>query len=126
MRKKISRAIGGKFGKLTDEEGRYDAKKVAEALDWTHEEVARYLGKSAAAISKNPTSRENQSKLAELASIAIEASEALGGWAEARAWLRTPSRALNHSSPNEMIRGRQETTIKNLLGEIVSGSGFAL
>jgi hypothetical protein len=59
----------------TDENGRYDAARIAHLLDWTVSDLARYLGRDASTISRFGASPVHQEKLAALASVVQEVFE---------------------------------------------------
>ena len=50
----------------TDENGRYDAAKIAHLLDWKVSDIARYFGRDASTISRFGASPVHQEKLAGL------------------------------------------------------------
>ncbi len=74
----------------TDENGRYDAAKIAHLLDWTVSDIARYLGRDASTISRFGSSPVHQEKLASLASLIQEVFEIMREDLRAtRVWFRT-------------------------------------
>jgi hypothetical protein len=86
--------------------GRYDAKKLAELLDWRLEDIARYLQKDVSTVSKYSASVKYQDALAQLAAITKEMLELLGGNVdELRAWMRTPIRAIEGSPKACILAG---------------------
>jgi hypothetical protein len=108
-----------------DEQGRYDAIKLAGLLDWTQQEMAAYLGKDPSAISRSSTSRSYQEPLAALAALVTRVLDQMdGNWSMTRAWLQTPSVALDRQSPKKKIMGGQLVMVDRLLTE--TESGFAL
>ncbi len=108
--------------KLTDTRGRYDAIKVAQAIDWEQQEIAHFLGKDPSFISKNPVSPSFQDALAGLASLYGRLVELTGNdTAAAVAWLRTPIVALNNQSPKKLLLESRPDVVENLLREYESG-----
>ncbi len=74
----------------TDENGRYDAAKIAHLLDWTVSDIARYLVRDASTISRFGSSPVHQEKLASLASLIQEVFEIMREDLRAtRVWFRT-------------------------------------
>lgn len=109
----------------TDKNGRYDAGKIAHLLDWTVSDIARYLGRDASTISRFGASAVHQEKLAALASLTQEVFEILREDLRAtRAWFRTPIRALNGKSPQQLILAGNFRRVSALIEE--SRSGLAL
>jgi Protein of unknown function (DUF2384) len=109
----------------TDENGRYDAAKIARLLDWTIADIARYLGRDASTISRFGTSPVHQEKLAALASLTQEVFEIMREDLRAtRAWFRTPIRALDGKSPQQLILSGDFRRVSSLIEE--SRSGLAL
>lgn len=109
----------------TDENGRYDAARLAHLLDWTVSDIARYLGRDASTISRFRASAVHQEKLAALAALMQEVfaimREDLRG---TRAWFRTPIRALDGKSPQQLILSGHFRRVFGLIEE--SRSGLAL
>src|SRR5689334_4543234 len=88
----------------TDDNGRYDAAKIADLLDWTINDVAQYLGRDASTISRFGASAVHQEKLAALAYLAQGVFEIMReDLRTTRAWFRTPIRALDNTSPRQLI-----------------------
>jgi|SRR5581483_4163460 len=117
--------LGASLRKFTDGLGRYDAVKLAQALDWEQREIARFLDKDPSAISKNPASPGYQEPLARLVALFERLIELSGGdGAAAVAWMRTPILALDNASPKEFLLAGELEVIENLVGEYESG--FAL
>ncbi len=120
--KPLSPLSMGVLTQALDEEGRYDAAKLAALLDWTNQEIARYLGKDPSTISRFSASLQYQQPLAELAAIFNHLVSLMGGDLRiARAWLRTPVRVLDGVSPKEEILHSGLKTVDTLLQEIESG-----
>jgi len=109
----------------TDQSGRYDAARIARLLDWTISDIARYLGRDASTISRFGASSVHQEKLAALASLTQEVFEIMREDLRAtRAWFRTPIRALDAKSPQQLILAGNFRTVAGLIEE--SRSGLAL
>jgi hypothetical protein len=108
--------------KFTDDQGRYDAVKIAQTFDWTQQELAWFLGKDKSAISKNPTSPGYQDALARLVALFDRIIELTGGDAAAAvAWLRTPILALDNAPPKTFILAGELEVVENLVHEYESG-----
>jgi transcriptional regulator with XRE-family HTH domain len=118
------RVLAEILARLTDRDGRYSAVRLAQALDWTQEEIASYLGKSPSTVSKNPTALTSQDALAKLAALLQHVAELTGDLAQARTWLRTPARALDGASPKELIMLGELDPVDMLLREYESGLAF--
>ncbi len=106
----------------TDENGRYDAAKIAHLLDWTVSDIARYLGRDASTISRFGASPVHQGKLAALASLIQEVFDIMREDLRAtRAWFRTPIRALDDKSPQHLILSGNFRRVSSLIEESRSG-----
>jgi len=106
----------------TDENGRYDAARIAHLLDWTVSDIARYLGRDASTISRFRASQVHQQKLAALASLMQEVFEIMGeDRRTTRAWFRTPIRALDGKSPQQLIVSGNFRRVSSLIEESRSG-----
>jgi hypothetical protein len=117
-----STAMANFLGRFTDPSGRYDAIRFARELDWRQDEIAIYLNKSPAAVSKNPTSATGQDALARLAALVQHVFELNGeNMGLTVAWLRTPIRALDGASPKKMILLHEIGVVENLLDEMETG-----
>ena len=102
----------------TDENGRYDAVKIAHLLDWTVSDIARYLVRDASTISRFGSSPVHQEKLASLASLIQEVFEIMREDLRAtRVWFRTPIRALDGKSPRHLILGGNFCRVSSLIEE---------
>jgi hypothetical protein len=118
-------ALGAAFLGRFLTESRYDAIKIANALDWRQEDVAAYLDKSPAAISRNSTSATSQDELARLVALVQRVYELNSEEMPLTvAWLRTPIRALDNESPKHFITAREIGVVENLLDEMDSGLAF--
>jgi len=105
-----------------DENGRYDAAKLTGLLDWTNREMTDYLGVDPSGITRNAASLQNQEALARLAALMQHLLTLLENkLPEARAWLRTPIRALDGKLPKEVILSGRLDVVANLLKEIEAG-----
>ena len=117
-----STAIASFLGRFTDGAGRYDATEFARELDWRQEDLAAYLEKTPAAVSKNPAAATSQDGLARLAALVQHVYELNGDDMRLTvAWLRTPVRALDGASPKQMIAAREIAVVENLLDEMETG-----
>jgi len=105
-----------------DENGRYDAARIAHLLDWTVSDIARYLGRDASTISRFGASVVHQEKLAAIASLIQEVFEIMREDLRAtRAWFRTPIRALDGKSPRDLILSGNFRRVSSLIEESRSG-----
>ena len=120
--KPLSPLSMGVLTQALDEEGRYDAAKLAKFLDWTNQDMAQYLGKDPSTISRFSASLQYQQTLAELAALFNHLLNLMDGDLRlARAWLRTPIRVLDGVSPKEKILHSDLKPIETLLQEVESG-----
>ncbi len=128
--------------------GRYDAKQLAQLLDWTSAEVAQYLERSPAMIATSPTSPTLQDKLAILAALFRDLVAAftvpdekdiepdvraympfydgkpMDAVAAARAWLRTPIRSLDNQSAKARILAGRIDWVQGLVESWQDGFNF--
>jgi len=105
-----------------DDEGRYNATKLAKLLDWTQQEMAEYLDKDPSAISRYSSSLSYQQPLSELAAIFSHLLSLFDNdLKHTRAWLRTPIRVLDGQSPKEKILNHDLKAVHSLLDEVESG-----
>jgi putative toxin-antitoxin system antitoxin component (TIGR02293 family) len=105
-----------------DKVGRYDAAALAGILDWSKQEIARFLETHPSTLSRQPASLKHQDPLAQLAAVMRQLLDQTGGdFAQARAWLRTPLPVLDRKSPKEVILSGRLDMVANLLAEIESG-----
>ncbi len=112
----------GIFMEALDEEGRYDAARLGRLLDWTNQDMARYLERDPSTISRHGSSLSYQDPLARLASLFRCMLDLLDDDVrQARAWLRTPIRVLDGVSPKEKILLGELGVVDTLLREIESG-----
>ena len=110
--------LGGAF----DREGRYDATALAGILDWSKQEIARFLETHPSTLSRQPASLKHQDPLAQLAAVMRHLLDHTGGnLAQARAWLRTPLLVLDRKTPKEVILSGRLEMVASLLAEIESG-----
>lgn len=104
--------------------GRYDARKLAELIDWNLDDVAHYLGKDLSTVSRHSASIKYQDALGALALVVKEIFDLLGGDIDmVRAWFRTPIRALE-ASPKALIVDGQFARVEALVREYESGLAF--
>jgi len=109
----------------TDQNGRYDAAKIAKLLDWNLADVATYLGRDPSTISRFGASVVHQEKLAALAYLAQEVFLLMNDdLPVTRAWFRTPLRVLDGVSPQHAILRGDFVKVSSLVSE--SRSGLAL
>ena len=105
-----------------DENGRYDAVKMAKLLDWSGQEIARYLDKDPSAISRNGASLNYQLPLGQLAATVTQLLALMDNDLKtARAWLRTPIKVLDGKSPKEKILLHDLNSVDALLSEVEGG-----
>lgn len=105
-----------------DDQGRYDAVKIADLLDWSRQDIAQYLDKDPSAISRNAASLNYQQALGELAATFSHLLELMDNDLKtARAWLRTPIKVLDGKSPKEKILHRDLRAVDSLLSEVEAG-----
>ena len=104
-----------------DDEGRYDAVKLAEVLDWTQQEIAEYLDKDPSTVSRFSASLNYQQPLSELAAVVSHLLKLMDNDLRiTRAWLRTPIRVFDGKSPKEKILHHDLRAVDLLLEEIES------
>jgi RES domain-containing protein len=107
---------------VIDDEGRYDATKLAKLLDWTQQEIAEYLDKNPSSVSRFSSSLTYQQPLSELAAIFSHLLSLMGDDLRiTRAWLRTPLRVLGGKSPKEKILHHDLKAVHSLLEEVEAG-----
>jgi len=105
-----------------DDEGLYDAARLARLLHWEKQEIAAFLKKNPSALSRQTTSRTGQQALARLAATFRHLLDVTNNdIAQARAWLYTPIQALDGRSPKELMLSGDLEIVANLLDEIESG-----
>ena len=105
-----------------DDQGRYDAVKIAELLDWTRQDIAEYLDKDPSAISRNAASLNYQQALGQLAATVSHLIDIMDNDLKtARAWLRTPIKVLDGKSPKEKILHHDLGAVNSLLSEVEAG-----
>lgn len=108
--------------KALDQEGRYDAAALAGILDWTKQEIARFLETGPSALSRSSAPLKHQDALARLAAVMRHLLDLTGNdQGQARAWLRTPILVLDRKSPKEVILSGRLETVAALLEEMESG-----
>ena len=112
----------GLLHEAMDSSGRYDARKLAGVLEWTQQEIARYLDTDPSVVSRAGNSLVHQDALAGLAAVVTEVRALFdGNLGLARTWLRTPIRSFDDRSPkDEILRGKLRR-VRNLLREVESG-----
>jgi hypothetical protein len=105
-----------------DPSGRYDARKLAAMLEWTQQEIAKYLDTNPSVVSRAGTSLVHQDALARLAAVFSDVADLFdGNLGLMRAWFRTPIRSFDERSPkDEILRGRL-ARVRGLLRGVESG-----
>ena len=90
--------------------GRFDALRLAKALNLTTKEMADILHRSPRGLLKNPDSQQLQSEMARLVGIIARLRELLDGSMEyVRIWLRSPHPDLGGCTPlSYLIAGKTE------------------
>ena len=105
-----------------DDQGRYDAVKIAELLDWSRQEIATYLDRDPSAISRNGASLSFQQPLSQLVATFSNLLALLDDDIKtARAWLRTPIKVLDGKSPKEKILRGELKAVDSIISEVESG-----
>jgi len=105
-----------------DPSGRYDARKLAAMLEWTQQEIAKYLDTNPSVVSRAGTSLVHQDSLAHLAAVVSDVVDLFdGNLGLVRTWFRTPIRSFDERSPKEEILRGRLTRVRGLLKEVESG-----
>lgn len=109
----------------TDRNGFFDPEKVADLLDWTSDEVRRYLDQQPSSILKSVTVSATHVRLHSLATLVQEVFELMHeDIYEMRAWFQAPIKALDGRSPRDMILAGELERVSALVDE--TADGFAL
>lgn len=107
-----------------NDDGLYDAAKLAKYFSLKNDEIARYLKKSPSTVSRFGASPRHQERLAVLADLLKDLLLLMGrDLPAAKAWLRTPNRALE-AAPLALIIDGRIGLVRNVLDEIKSGFAF--
>jgi len=90
--------------------GRFDALRLAKALNLTTKEMADILHRTPRGLLKNPDSQQLQSQMARLVRMITQLRELLDGSMEyVRIWLRAPHPDLEGRTPlSYLIEGKRE------------------
>ncbi len=105
-----------------DESGHYDAARLAKLLGWSLADLGRYLERDASTISRSGSAHVHQDRLAILAAIIEEVFILMNEDLPATiAWFRTPARALDWTSPRDLILRGDFPEVRNLVSEVHSG-----
>jgi hypothetical protein len=105
-----------------DPSGRYDARKLAGMLEWSQQEIAKYLDTNPSVVSRAATSLVHQDALAHLAAVVSDLVELFdGNLGLVRTWLRTPIRSFDEKSPKEEILRGRLARVRGLLRQVESG-----
>jgi len=90
--------------------GRFDALRLAKALNLTTKEIADILHRTPRGLLKNPDSQQLQSQMARLVRMITQLRELLDGSMEyVRIWLRAPHPDLEGRTPlSYLIEGKPE------------------
>ena len=102
--------------------GRYDARRLADALEITHKQMAAIMGYTPTGLSKNPASPRLQPKLRELMRLIQRLRELLDGSMEyVRIWLKAPHPYLEGETPLAYLEGGKLDTIDTLVHLMETG-----
>ncbi len=90
--------------------GRFDASRLAKALNLTTKEMADILHRTPRGLLKNPDSQQLQSEMARIVRMIVQLRELLDGSMEyVRIWLRSPHPDLGERTPlSYLIEGKPE------------------
>jgi uncharacterized protein (DUF2384 family) len=90
--------------------GRFDASRLAKALNLTTKEMADILHRTPRGLLKNPDSQQLQSEMARIVRMIVQLRELLDGSMEyVRIWLRSPHPDLGGRTPlSYLVEGKPE------------------
>ncbi|PSM45816.1 hypothetical protein C7Y66_28370 [Chroococcidiopsis sp. CCALA 051] len=90
--------------------GRFDASRLAKALNLTTKEMADILHRTPRGLLKNPDSQQLQSEMVRIVQMIVQLRELLDGSMEyVRIWLRSPHPDLGGRTPlSYLIEGKPE------------------
>lgn len=90
--------------------GRFDASRLAKALNLTTKEMAEILHRTPRGLLKNPDSEQLQSEMGRIVQTIVQLRELLDGSMEyVRIWLRSPHPDLGGRTPlSYLIEGKPE------------------
>ena len=104
------------------ETGRYDAKRLADALAITQKEMAEIVGYTPRGLGKNPASPKLQDDLERLVRLITKLRELLDGdMGLVRIWLKAPHPALENAKPLEYLEEGQLELVEGLVHAIETG-----
>ena len=102
--------------------GRYDAKRLAEALAITQKEMAEIVGYTPRGLGKNPASPKLQDELERLVLLVTKLRELLDGdMSLVRIWLKAPHPALGDARPLEYLEKGHLELVEGLVHAIETG-----
>ena len=106
----------------TDRNGLFDPEKVADLLNWTPDEVRRYLDQQPSSIPKSVTVSATHVRLHSLATLIQEVFELMHeDISEMRAWFQAPIKAVDGRSPRDMILAGELERVSALVDETACG-----
>ncbi|CAN5796759.1 hypothetical protein BH24DEI2_BH24DEI2_03170 [soil metagenome] len=102
--------------------GRYDARRLADALAVTRAEMADIVGYTPQGLNKNPASPKLQAKLAEVTGLVNRLRELLDGdMAYVRIWLKAPHPDLGGRPPLDFLKEERYEVVETLVHMIETG-----
>ena len=102
--------------------GRYDAKRLADALAITQKEMAGIVGYTSRGLSKNPTSPKLQDDLERLVRLVTKLRELLDGdMGLVRIWLKAPHPAFAGAKPLTVLEEGKLDLVEGLVHAIETG-----
>lgn len=108
---------------LQSDSGRYDAKKIAAAMDVYVSKVSQIVGALGNTLSKNPDADAHQKQLAKLAYIIETAAEALPEPQMLRRWLHGANPDLGGETPMALMIGGKLDVIRDWVEAMRTGQG---
>lgn len=106
---------------LREASGKLSAKRVTGLFGLSLTQFASLLGRNKQTVSKTPDAETLQAGLREFERIA-RLRGPLGGDAEFRQWLRTPSPLLENRTPLELVRAGQAPQVADFVEDMLTGS----
>ena len=102
--------------------GRYDAKRLADALAISQKEMAGVIGYTPRGLGKNPASPHLQSQLERLVKLVTTLRELLDGDVSlVRVWLKAPHPALGNAKPLDYLTEGRLDLVEGLVHAIETG-----
>ena len=102
--------------------GRLDARRLADALEITHKQMAAIVGYTPTGLGKNPASPRLQPKLRELMRLIQRLRELLDGRMDlVRIWLKAPHPYLDGAPPLEYLETGREAAVDTLVHLMETG-----